>query len=52
MFHVRAPRTLGRVGPVLLKRSGMTILYKPRLMVGDAVTEQDFLREMGEKIPI
>lgn len=25
----------------MLKRSGMTVLYKPRLMVGDSVTEED-----------
>lgn len=25
----------------MLKRSGMTVLYKPRLMVGDAVIEED-----------
>lgn len=40
---------LERGTPVLSKRSGMTVLYEPSLMVGDAVVEKDFLRAMGIK---
>lgn len=40
---------LERGTPVLSKRSGMTVLYEPSLMVGDAVVEKDFLRAMEIK---
>ena len=50
-LHRKTLRTLERGIPVLLKRSGITVLYKPRLMmVGDAVTEEDSLRAMRIKI--